>query len=152
MSATHPDPSEGRAPFGVYVHMPFCRHRCDYCAFATYTDRDHLMEAYAAACVTELHRAVEREGLPAATSVFVGGGTPSRLPADLLVSVLGAVPRAPGAATAVPAWACRAPGWSISCYSEGLPKDYRRTAIAEIAVPARKPGPGNRETADGVSP
>ena len=35
-------------PFGVYVHVPFCRHRCDYCAFATYTDRDHLMEAYAA--------------------------------------------------------------------------------------------------------
>ena len=43
-------------PFGVYVHVPFCRHRCDYCAFATYTDRDHLMEAYAAACVTEVGR------------------------------------------------------------------------------------------------
>ncbi len=81
-------------PFGVYVHVPFCRHRCDYCAFATYTDRDHLMEAYAAACVTELGRAVEREGMPAATSVFFGGGTPSRLPADLLAS--GARRRAPG--------------------------------------------------------
>ena len=40
--------------FGIYVHVPFCRERCDYCAFATYTDRDHLMERYAAACVTEL--------------------------------------------------------------------------------------------------
>ena len=50
------EPTEA-APFGVYVHVPFCRHRCDYCAFATYTDRDHLMEAYASACVTEIARA-----------------------------------------------------------------------------------------------
>ena len=89
------------APFGVYVHVPFCRHRCDYCAFATYTDRDHLMEAYASACVTEITRAVERDGMAAATSVFFGGGTPSRLPADLLVSVLDAIPRAPGAEVTV---------------------------------------------------
>ena len=41
-------------PFGVYVHVPFCRERCDYCAFATYTDRDHLMERYADACVLEV--------------------------------------------------------------------------------------------------
>ena len=82
--------------------MPFCRHRCDYCAFATYTDRDHLMEAYAAACVTELGRAIEREGMPAATSVFFGGGTPSRLPADLLVSVSSTpCPRRPGAEVTV---------------------------------------------------
>lgn len=90
----------GRA-FGVYVHVPFCRSRCDYCAFATYTDRDHLMEAYAAACATELSRAVTDEGLPAATSVFFGGGTPSRLPADLLLEVLAAVPRTPGAEVTV---------------------------------------------------
>jgi putative oxygen-independent coproporphyrinogen III oxidase len=88
-------------PFGVYVHVPFCRHRCDYCAFATYTDRDHLMEAYAAACVTEVARAVERDGMAPASSVFFGGGTPSRLPADLLVQVLDAVPRRPGAEVTV---------------------------------------------------
>ena len=88
-------------PFGVYVHVPFCRHRCDYCAFATYTDRDHLMAAYAAACVTEVDRAVEREGMAPASSVFFGGGTPSRLPADLLAQVLDAVPRRPGAEVTV---------------------------------------------------
>jgi len=96
-----PAPFGDPVVFGIYVHVPFCRHRCDYCAFATYTDRDHLMEAYAAACVTELRRAVEEEGLAPATSVFVGGGTPSRLPADLLVSVLEAVPVAPGAEVTV---------------------------------------------------
>ncbi len=99
MALESPEPSP--SPFGVYVHVPFCRHRCDYCAFATYTDRDHLMKAYASACVTELVRAVEREGMPPATSVFFGGGTPSRLPADLLADILDAVGPAPGAEVTV---------------------------------------------------
>jgi coproporphyrinogen III oxidase-like Fe-S oxidoreductase len=80
-------------PFGVYVHIPFCASRCDYCAFATWTDRDHLMEDYARACVLEIRRAIHDEDLPPASSVFVGGGTPSRLPAHLMAEVLGAVPR-----------------------------------------------------------
>jgi oxygen-independent coproporphyrinogen-3 oxidase len=84
-------------PFGVYVHVPFCAARCDYCAFATWTDRDPLMAAYADACVGELRRAARDEGLPVATSVYVGGGTPSRLPAELLAEILGAVARHPDA-------------------------------------------------------
>jgi oxygen-independent coproporphyrinogen-3 oxidase len=81
--------------FGVYVHVPFCARRCDYCDFATWTDRHHLMEAYAAACVTDLARRRDNQPVPPATSVFFGGGTPSLLPADLLIGILDAVPRAP---------------------------------------------------------
>jgi putative oxygen-independent coproporphyrinogen III oxidase len=88
-------------PFGVYVHVPFCSFRCDYCAFATWTDRDHLMVGYAEACVTEIGRAVTDEGLPRATSIFVGGGTPSRLPADLLALILDAIPTVDGAEVTV---------------------------------------------------
>jgi putative oxygen-independent coproporphyrinogen III oxidase len=87
--------------FGVYVHIPFCRERCDYCAFATYTDRDHLMERYVDACVTELRRVAEGEGLPAATSVFFGGGTPSRLAPEMLCTILAAIPRTSGAEVTV---------------------------------------------------
>jgi oxygen-independent coproporphyrinogen-3 oxidase len=78
-------------PFGVYVHVPFCASRCDYCAFATWTDRDGLMAAYAQACVSEIRRATTEEALAPATSVYVGGGTPSRLPAELLGQILEAV-------------------------------------------------------------
>jgi len=81
------------APFGVYVHIPFCRFRCDYCAFAITTGRDDLMESYAAACTTEIGRARADGSMPVATSVYFGGGTPSRLPADLLVDILAAVAR-----------------------------------------------------------
>lgn len=96
-----PAPSGPRPTFGIYLHVPFCRSRCDYCAFATYSDRDHLMADYVAACLTELHHARATEDLPPATSVFFGGGTPSRLPADLLAELLAAVPMAPGAEVTV---------------------------------------------------
>jgi oxygen-independent coproporphyrinogen-3 oxidase len=78
--------------FGVYVHVPFCAHRCDYCAFATYADRDHLMERYVDAVLHEIDGA-KAQGLPVATSVFFGGGTPSRLRAEQLLRILDAIPR-----------------------------------------------------------
>lgn len=91
----------GLPDLGVYVHVPFCRHRCDYCAFATYTDRDHLMDRYVDACVAEIRRARDEGELPPATSVFFGGGTPSRLPAEALCRVLAAIPRRSGAEVTV---------------------------------------------------
>jgi putative oxygen-independent coproporphyrinogen III oxidase len=80
------------ATFGVYVHVPFCAHRCDYCAFATYSDRDHLMEEYVTSVIQEVAWARD-DGLPTATSIFFGGGTPSRLDADQLLRILDAIPR-----------------------------------------------------------
>ncbi len=77
-------------PFGVYVHVPFCRHRCDYCAFATWTDRTHLASAYLSACTRHIRAAAG--GLPPITSVFVGGGTPSLVPPDALMAVVAAIP------------------------------------------------------------
>ena len=79
-------------PFGVYVHIPFCARRCDYCAFATWTDKGHLVDAYLDAVRAEIAVAVD-EGLPAATSVFFGGGTPSMVPAEGLMAVLATIPR-----------------------------------------------------------
>jgi oxygen-independent coproporphyrinogen-3 oxidase len=86
--------------FGYYVHVPFCARRCDYCAFATWTDRTHLVDRYLAACRRDVERMV-RAGAPAATSVFFGGGTPSLAPAPLLMAVLEAIPRADGAEVTV---------------------------------------------------
>ena len=86
--------------FGVYLHVPFCRHRCDYCAFATWTDRDHLVEQYLAACRTHASRLAPE--LPRVTSVFVGGGTPSACVApDLLLAVLAELPIVDGAEVTV---------------------------------------------------
>jgi oxygen-independent coproporphyrinogen-3 oxidase len=76
---------------GVYVHIPFCADRCDYCDFATWTDRAHLIPEYVDACVADAGRKLT-EG-PPATSVFFGGGTPSLLPAADLAAILDTIPR-----------------------------------------------------------
>ena len=83
--------------FGVYVHVPFCLRRCDYCAFATWDDRLELLDRY----VDGLVREADAAGLAPATSVFLGGGTPSLLTPDHLARVLAAIPRAPGAEVTV---------------------------------------------------
>lgn len=77
--------------FGVYVHIPFCRHRCDYCAFATWTDRDHLIESYVDAVVRDIGNKV-RDGMPVADTVFFGGGTPTRIAPELLARIVRAIP------------------------------------------------------------
>jgi putative oxygen-independent coproporphyrinogen III oxidase len=105
-----PAPSDGLLPpsaaegasdraFGVYVHVPFCRVRCGYCDFNTYTS-DELRGArqsdYAGQAIGEIRmsrRMLEASGLPErpAQTVFFGGGTPTLLPADDLVRMLDAV-------------------------------------------------------------
>jgi oxygen-independent coproporphyrinogen-3 oxidase len=79
------------APFGVYVHIPFCASKCEYCAFATWTDRHHLTDAYIAALRRDIEGAIA-DGMPTATSLFVGGGTPSMVDGDALAEVIGLVP------------------------------------------------------------
>lgn len=79
-------------PFGVYVHIPFCSRRCDYCAFATWSDRHHLHDSYLSAVATEIEGAIDA-GLPQATSIFVGGGTPSLVDPEQLASLVSLIPR-----------------------------------------------------------
>jgi putative oxygen-independent coproporphyrinogen III oxidase len=77
--------------FGVYVHIPFCASKCDYCAFATWTDRSHLVAEYLDALRIEINGAVAA-GMPVADTVFVGGGTPTMVPADALADVISVIP------------------------------------------------------------
>ena len=93
--------AEGAAArnFGVYIHVPFCRVRCGYCDFNTYTS-DELRGAkrsdYAGQAIAEVAlaaRIMSAADLPerAASTVFFGGGTPTLLPATDLAAMLEAV-------------------------------------------------------------
>lgn len=75
--------------FGVYVHIPFCLHRCHYCDFNTYEGLDALHAPYVDALVRDIE--TSPGAFPQATSVFFGGGTPTLLPPDALIRILNAV-------------------------------------------------------------
>ncbi|MFA5608155.1 MAG: radical SAM family heme chaperone HemW [Leucobacter sp.] len=90
--------AEGRA-FGVYVHVPYCRVRCGYCDFNTYTASElggTSQRDYAAQVREEITFGAEvmrRAGLPQrpVSTVFFGGGTPTLLPPSDLADMLAAI-------------------------------------------------------------
>jgi oxygen-independent coproporphyrinogen-3 oxidase len=105
---------------GIYVHVPFCASRCDYCAFSTWTDRHHLRSAYVGACLEEYERA-RQSGLEQASTIFLGGGTPSQLPPDELVRLVSAIDRTADAEVTVEANPEDVTGpWLSACVEAGV--------------------------------
>jgi oxygen-independent coproporphyrinogen-3 oxidase len=86
--------SAGTTPFGVYVHVPFCRTRCGYCDFNTYTATELgsgvSQGGYADTLLHEVRLAADVLGgeVPEVSTVFFGGGTPTLLPAEHLGVVI----------------------------------------------------------------
>ncbi|NBS86448.1 MAG: coproporphyrinogen III oxidase, partial [Micrococcales bacterium] len=82
--------------FHAYVHVPFCRVRCGYCDFNTYTAQEigsSTQSSFARDLNAEIEFStivLEKSGVPARklTTVFFGGGTPTLLPAEDLVAML----------------------------------------------------------------
>ena len=77
----------------LYVHLPFCAHRCGYCDFVTAVGRPDEHEAYTNALLAELARERHLLSDPLET-VFVGGGTPTFTEAEALALVLEGLPTA----------------------------------------------------------
>lgn len=76
-----PPANPRRAPRAVYIHVPFCLHRCGYCDFTLVAQKDELIPAWFEALRNELGRLDRRYPVD---SIFVGGGTPTHLsPRDL---------------------------------------------------------------------
>ncbi|HVH62647.1 MAG TPA: radical SAM family heme chaperone HemW [Candidatus Dormibacteraeota bacterium] len=81
-------PSELQAFRHLYVHIPFCKHKCGYCDFNAYAGMDRLMPDYVDALERELVFARERYPFQELDTVYLGGGTPSLLPAELIARLL----------------------------------------------------------------
>ncbi len=75
---------------GIYIHVPFCHSKCDYCSFVSRPWDDSLAERYWRAVVRELHEfaagSTREDG--SVDTVYFGGGTPSLIPARQIASIL----------------------------------------------------------------
>lgn len=82
------------ANYSLYLHIPFCTHRCGYCDFNTYAGLESLIGPYVDALVLEIAwpAAALGQHLPVHT-VFFGGGTPSLLPSQEIGRILDAIQR-----------------------------------------------------------
>ena len=78
-----------RLNIGLYFHIPFCQHRCDYCDFNTYEGMEAFIPAYMKAMGKEMGKAsINIHELSVIESIYFGGGTPSIIPLDNYVKVI----------------------------------------------------------------
>lgn len=72
----------------LYIHIPFCRRKCPYCAFASCSGKQHLYQPYLASVAKELHFQAAACLNGPLKSIFFGGGTPTVLPVGGVVNLL----------------------------------------------------------------
>ena len=79
------------SPHSLYLHVPFCVSKCPYCDFNSHVGLEGLFESYSRALVSEIRLWGRELGAPRLDTVFIGGGTPSRVPAEQIRAALDAV-------------------------------------------------------------
>lgn len=106
-----------RPPRSAYIHVPFCSHRCGYCNFTLVAGRDDLMSAFLEAIELEMARTLvhPRE----VDTLFLGGGTPTHLPPELLGRLLETLAR----------WLRPVGQFEFSCEANPLDCDRQRLRI-----------------------
>ena len=70
---------------GIYVHIPFCKKKCDYCDFISYCGKDDLIEKYVDSVKKEIEYVKIKSEI---TTIYIGGGTPSYIDSKFIVQIL----------------------------------------------------------------
>ncbi len=73
---------------GIYIHVPFCRHKCSYCDFVSFPDKIDYAEAYMACLYKELKMRGDELKSYEFDTVYFGGGTPSYIPPKLILGAM----------------------------------------------------------------
>src|SRR5262249_35792085 len=112
-----------RSPRAVYLHIPFCVHKCGYCDFASLAGADHHADRYLTALESEI--AMSLSGPQEVETIFVGGGTPTRLDASQLNRL----------STIIRRWFSLAPGgeWTVEA-NPGTLDEEKADVLAHSGV------------------
>ena len=85
---------KNKTPLGIYIHIPFCRSKCQYCDFYSLTTKDDkLMDSFIDAMTRHIKEAGALAPNHKVDTIYFGGGTPSFFGADGMASILTAVRR-----------------------------------------------------------
>ena len=83
-----------KTPLGIYIHVPFCRSKCQYCDFYSLTTKDDkLMDSYLDAMTRHIKEAGSLAPNYKVDTIYFGGGTPSFFGADGMATLLTAIRR-----------------------------------------------------------
>ena len=72
--------------FGIYIHIPFCAKKCNYCDFISFENKNNLIEKY----INALKEEMERFDFSKCevTTIYLGGGTPSYIKQNYIIEIL----------------------------------------------------------------
>lgn len=74
----------------MYIHIPFCNKKCYYCDFLSFPQQESIFEEYANCLKKEIESFVIKDG-EMISSIYIGGGTPSLLPAQVIADLLSSI-------------------------------------------------------------
>jgi len=77
--------------YSLYLHVPFCKRKCDYCDFPSYAGKENLIPEYLEALKAELGYYSSVYDKPSIGTIYVGGGTPTLLSEDQISSLFEAI-------------------------------------------------------------
>ena len=72
---------------GIYIHIPFCAKKCDYCDFISYCDKSNLIDEYIKKLKEEIESDLDNKEYEI-TTIYIGGGTPSFINSKYIVDIL----------------------------------------------------------------
>ena len=85
---------KNKTPLGIYIHVPFCRSKCQYCDFYSLTNKDdQLMEGFLRAICAHIKESGQLAPGYRVDTIYFGGGTPSFFGSDGMATILTAIRR-----------------------------------------------------------
>ena len=75
---------------GIYIHIPFCIKKCDYCDFISYCDKNNLIEEYIEKLKEEIKVELSHQEYKIKT-IYIGGGTPSSIDSKYIIDILNVI-------------------------------------------------------------